>query len=457
MKKIALLLLAVCVVLGAEAQQLSVLSLSAADKNDITARREARKDPNGKNCALIRVGIVGINDMKFPDAVGNVNHEGSEYQVYVPHGLQSMRYNGGGGSIKGLVKFSNYLEAGTVASNSVYRLNFDTDDHKRLAIIKVTPRTATLILDGMSVKLDDDGIATVEKPAGSYRYQLSAPQYETLEGTIVFEEKELTTTKTINMEQVTHTVSIQGAPSDANLSVDGVSYGPININQNPNLPEGRHTIRLQAEGFDDYEQVIDVKAGMLPLNITMQQKRLIEEIDKSNVSRTNVNLRPGHYFYASGHLFDKKKYDAQQWGISFNYSAMQHFAAILALREGIGFGWSYLDKDEIKNTFDTTPKDSTTKYVEVPLQIGISVPVNSFRTCLFSIMGGGYGKYMWTEMQGGTDNKTKDAWDYGLRLSAIMEFSKFIIGAELSSSLNKKGMFYGVSLGYNLGRSNKKK
>ena len=113
--------------------------------------------------------------------------------------------------------------------------------------------------------------------------------------------------------------------------------------------------------------------------------------------------------------------------------------------------------DKGKNTFDTTPKDSTTKYVEVPLQIGISVPVNSFRTCLFSIMGGGYGKYMWTEMQGGTDNKTKDAWDYGLRLSAIMEFSKFIIGAELSSSLNKKGMFYGVSLGYNLGRSNKKK
>lgn len=456
MKKIVLFLLAVCATLSAESQQLNVLSLSAADKNDITARREGRKDSNGKNCALIRVGIVGINDMTFPDAIGNVVHEGSEYQVYVPGGLQSLRYIGGGGSIKGEVKLSDYPDLGDIVSNNVYRLNFDTDDHKRLAIIKVTPKTATLVLDGLSVKLDADGMATVEKPTGSYRYQLSAPQYESLEGTIVFEEKELSTTKTINMEQVTHTISIVGAPSDANLSVDGVSYGPISINRNPNLPEGRHTIRLQAEGFDDYEQVIDVKTGMSPLNIVMQQKRLIEEIDKSKQSRTNVNLRPGHYLSVAGHLFDKKRYDAQQWGISFNYSAMQHFAAIFALREGIGFGWSYMNKDEIKNTFDATPKDSTTKYVDVPLQVGISVPINSFRTCLFSVMGGGYGKYMWTEVKGSSDNKSKDAWDYGLRLTAVFELSKFTIGAEVSSSLNDKGIYYGLHIGYNMGRSNKK-
>lgn len=455
MKKIVLFLLTMCAVLGAEAQQLKVLSLSAADKNDITARREKRKDSNGKNCALIRVGIVGINDMRFPDAVGSVVHEGSEYQVYVKDGLQSLRYNGGGGSIKGVVKFSNYLESGSVVSNGVYRLNFDTDDHKRLAIIKVTPKTASLILDGLSVRLDADGMATVEKPAGSYRYLISAPQYETQEGTIVFEEDELSTTKSINMEQVTHRISITGAPMDANLSVDGVSYGPISLNQNPNLPEGYHTIRLQAEGFDDYEQYVYVKPGMSPLNISMQQKQLIEEIDDTNVSRTNVNLRPGHYISVAGHLFDKKKYDAQQWGLSFNYSAMQHFAAILALREGIGIGWSYLNKDEMENTFDATPKDTTTLYVEVPLQFGVSVPVNSFRTCLFSVMAGGYGKYMWTEMSGGSE--TKDAWDYGLRLTAILELSKFLIGAEVSSSLNDKGTFYGVHIGYNLGRSNKNK
>ena len=194
---------------------------------------------------------------------------------------------------------------------------------------------------------------------------------------------------------------------------------------------------------------------MAPLKITMQKKKEVEVIDKTGVSHTNLNLRPGHYLLVGGNLFDKKKYDAQQWGLSIGYSAMQHFAAIFALREGISYGRAFLDKKEMANTFDSTPKDTTTNYVEVPLQIGISIPINTFRTSIFSIMGGGYGKYMWTEMQG--SSKSKDEWDYGLRLSAILELSKFVIAADVSSSLNDKGIFYGLHIGWNLGRSNKKK
>ena len=456
MRRVILFLLAVSTVLIAEAQKVTVKSVLPADKNDLTARREARKDPSGNNCALIRVGIVGVKDMSFPDAIGSVAHEGSEYHVYVANGLKSLRYNGGGGKIRGEVKFVNYPAVDTIASNSVYRIVFETENHQRMAIIKVTPHTATLLIDGQPVSLDSDGIATVEKPVGSYLYQLSAPRYESQKGTIVLTEDELSVTKTINLESVKHAISIVGTPADANLTVDGESYGPLSLNGNLSLAEGLHTIHLQAVGYDDYEQTVNVRSGMAPLNIMMQQKQQIEVIDKSGESRTNTNLRPGYYFSAAGHLFDKKKYDAQQWGISISLSAMQHFAAIFAIREGIGFGWSYLDKEEIGNAFENTPKDTTTYYVDVPLQIGISVPVNSFRTCLFSIMAGGYGKYMWTEMQGGSDKKSKDEWDYGLRLTAILELSKFTIGAEVSNSLNKKGLFYGLHIGYNMGRSNKK-
>jgi len=457
MRKIVIFLLAVCAALGVEAQKVTVKSFVAGDKNDLTARREMRKDSNGKNCALIRVGIVGVKDLTFPDAVGKVEYGGSEYQVYVPEDLKSLRYIGGSGSISGEVKFADYPTVGTIVTNSVYRLTFETENHQRMAIFKVTPQTATLIVDGLSVKLDASGIGSVEKNVGKYKYQVSAPQFESQEGTIELTEDELSTIQTIIMEPVKYTLTIGGAPADANLTVDGESYGPVSLNNNLSLAEGRHTIHLQAVGYDDFEQTVDVKAGMAPLNIIMQKKRLIEEIDKTGVSRTSTNLRPGHYISVAGHLFDKKKYDAQEWGLSFNYSAMQHFAAIFALREGIGFGWSYLNKNEISNTFENTPKDSTSLYIDVPLQVGFSIPVNSFRTCLFSVLGGGYGKYMWTEMQGSSDKKTKDAWDYGLRLTAILELSKFTIGAELSSSLNKKGVFYGIRIGYNMGRSNKKK
>lgn len=457
MRKALLFLVAVCTVFVAEAQKVTVKSVSPADMNDLTARREARKDPSGKNCALIRVGIVGVNDMSFPDAVGNVAHDGSEYQVFVPEGLQSLRYSGGSGKIRGVVKFVNYPAVGAITSNSVYRIIFETEDRQRMAIFKVTPHTARLTVDGQPVKLDAEGMAKIEKPMGSYEYRLSAPRYETLVDKIVLPEDELSVTKVINLEQVKYPVSFSGVPSNANLTVDGESYGPLSLNSNLKLSEGQHTIHLQAEGYNDIEQTISVGAGMVPLSLFMQQKREIEVIDKTGVSRTSLNLRPGHYLTFGGHLFDKKKYDAQKWGFSVNYSAMQHFAAILALREGVGIGWSYLDKDEMKNTFDATPKDTTTLYVDVPLQMGISVPINSFRTCLFSIMGGGYGKYMWTKMQGSSDKDSKNAWDYGLRLTAILEISKFIIGAEVSTSLNSKGVFYGLQVGLNMGRSNKKK
>lgn len=456
MKKAIILLLAMCAVVNAGAQKVTVKSLSAADKKDLTARREARKDPNGRNCALILVGIVGVKDMKFPDAVGNVVHEGSEYQVYVPDGLKSLRYSGGNGSINGVVRFSGYLDNGVTVSNIVYRLVFETDSHQRMAIFKVTPHTATLTIDGQRVRLDADGIATIEKPVGSYRYQLSAPQYTAQTGMVVLTEDELSVTRTINMERVKHLVSIVGAPANANLTVDGESYGPMSLNDKLNLAEGTHTIHLQAEGYDDYKKTITVKAGMAPVRIAMNQKKLIEEFDETGTTHTRVNLRPGHYVSLAGNLFDKKKYDAQQWGLSINYSAMQHFAAIFALREGIGFGASFLDKDEMNNVFDSTPKDTTTLFIDVPLQIGISVPINSFNTCLFSIMAGGYGKYMWTELTGSSNDKNKDAWDYGLRLTALLELSKFTIGAEVSNSLNDKGLFYGLHIGYNMGRKNKK-
>ena len=247
MRKVILFLLAVCTAFIAEAQKVTVKSVLPGDKNDLTARREARKDSRGKNCALIRVGIVGVNDMNFPDAIGNVVHEGSEYQVYVPDGLKSLRYNGGRGKIRGEINFANFPAVGSIVSNNVYRIIFETDSHQRMAIIKVTPQTATLVVDGQLVRLDAGGMATIEKPVGSYRYRLSAPQYETQEGQIVLPEDELSTAKTINLERVKYAVSIYGSPSNANLTVDGESYGPLSMNGNLNISEGYHTIHLQAE------------------------------------------------------------------------------------------------------------------------------------------------------------------------------------------------------------------
>ena len=63
-------------------------------------------------------------------------------------------------------------------------------------------------------------------------------------------------------------------------------------------------------------------------------------------------------------------------------------------------------------------------------------------------MGGGYGKYMSTKTEQDSKGKTsKDEWDYGLRASAIIDIKHFTIGADVSTSLNGLGIFFGVNIG----------
>jgi len=454
MKKVILFLFIVCVSLDIMAQQVSIKDVSTAASTDITARREARKDSNGKNCALIRVGIVGVKDMTFPDAVGSVAHVGSEYQVYVQEGLQSLRYRGQGGAITGEVRFADYPKVSSILSNMVYRVVFETENHLRAAIFSVEPLTATVTIDGKPATLDAEGMAVIEKPVGRYRYQVTAPGYEMQTGTVSLTEEEISTTTSIQLEQRMHPLSIKCVPPNASLFIDNEPYGPLNEISDLTAAEGRRTIRLLAVGYDDFEQTIDVKSGMMPLNFTMQQKKQEVRVHKEERTRTLVNVRPGYYFFGGANLYNKKKYDAQIWGLDLSFSAMQHFGGIFAFREGIGYGWSPLSDKEMDNFFKSTPKDTTTQYIEIPLQIGFSFPFGKGNRHLFSIMAGGYGRYMWTPYaKKDSDGKSsKEVWDYGLRLTALLEINRFVFGAEASSSLDGRGMFYGVKVGVNMGK-----
>ena len=62
------------------AQELTVKSVNLRPQ-DARARTNPRDDANGKKCAIIRVGVVGVEDLDFPDAVGKVERLQSEYVI----------------------------------------------------------------------------------------------------------------------------------------------------------------------------------------------------------------------------------------------------------------------------------------------------------------------------------------------------------------------------------------
>lgn len=458
MKRIGILLFVVCaVVMNISAQKVSIKSVRHLD-TDTWGLRNNRVDSNGKNCAVIRVGVVGVKDMAFSDAVGSVERSGSEYIVYVPETVKTLKYSYNDGKITGAIDFSKYPEVSPLVQGHSYAVVFETENHIRAAVFSVTTQTLTgdvipvqaanLTFDGVKVPLDKDGMAIIEKPIGNYKYSILANGYESQSGTVKLIEDDISTTTDIALEAKSYPFAITCTPPNASLFIDDVAQGQLDQISDLTITEGNHNIRLVAVGYDDYIQPLDAK-GDVNLNINMLQKK--QEVVKftDERTRTRVNVRPGYYLTLGGNYFDKEKYLAQQWGFNLSFAAMQHFGGIFAIREGIGYGISFLDKELMKEAYESVPKDTTTNYLEMPLQVGVSIPFGSYNKNLFSIMGGGYGKYMWTKVSQSSDGKTsKDEWDYGLRLSAILDIKHFTISADASTSLNGLGLYFGLNLGF---------
>lgn len=475
MKRILLTFGLLIALMAANAQQLTVKSVSLR-QSDLKASTVQRKDASGKPCAIVRVGIVGVKDMQFEDAVGEVDYSLGEYIVYVPEGLKALKYSTTSGKVAGKVIFDDYdLE---VETKRVYSVVMESENHMRAAIFSIHPATARLTVNGQPVVLDKDGMAVLEKPVGSYEYQVEANGYISQSGVIKLTENEISSTANLQLEQKQYALRLVCNPADATLFIDNNPYGKLSEQTDLKLPDGEHNIRLTAVGYNDYEQTITVDGQALALNVAMvkMKEQIVEH--KEERTRTHVNLRPAYYTIIGGELYDKDQYLGHDWGLRFSLAAMQHFGVIFSVYEGLAGGIMNLTKNGRNKWFEHPADSANTWFIEIPLLVGVSVPFGKYNKHMFSILGGGYGKVMLTEIvsekstkaanEHGNDYKTN--WDYGFRGMAILDISHFTIAAEVGLSLakydkinsgtavttttkketNKPNLFFGVSLGAKL-------
>ena len=321
------MLLCTCIE-SAIAQNISVKSVSFR-QSDLKASTEQRMDAKGKPCAIVRVGIVGVKDLSFPDAVGDVKYSLGEYIVYVPEGLQQFKYKNSNGKISGSVSFDDYgLD---VETKRVYSVVFESENHMRAAIFSVHPTSAKLTFNGSTVPLDEEGMAIVEKPIGSYTYKVEAPGYVPQSGTVKLIEDEISTTTTSVLEQIQYPLNISCTPANATLFIDNSPMGALNEVSDLKLPDGQHIIRLTAVGYNDYEQTISINGQGSSLNVRMQKMEEIVVKHKEERTRTHINIRPAYYITGGGELYDKKQYLGHDWGLKLSLGAMQHFAGIFSI------------------------------------------------------------------------------------------------------------------------------
>lgn len=456
MKKLLLIFLMICASLSTYAQQLTVKTVNLRPQ-DARARTNPRDDAKGQKCAIIRVGVVGVENLVFPDAVGSVDRSLSEYVVYVPKGLKSLKYKTKTGTNLGEIIFDDWdMEINSLAS---YDVIFESDSHLRSAIFSIHPKNAQLVFNGEKVNVDAEGMAMINKPVGDYSYQITADGFESQSGTVSLTEDDISTVTDVVLQEILYPVNINVSPENATVFIDNVPYSKEAM-ADLQLTGGKHSIRVTATNYEDDERTIEVKSGLSPIYFALKENKQEIIKHKEERTRTRTSVRGAAYYTLSGELYDKMKYNGFDYGGKIGLHFLQPFAGILAFKLGVEGGIMHLNKvvkfDLNKNLNDST---SSSGLLEIPIQLGVGIPFGKYNRHYFSIMGGGYYRWTWVrtnEKLGYDSEKNEEKFahdpvhDYGIRVSAMLDFAFIGVGAEYSKSLNNHGQYFGIKIAYKM-------
>lgn len=464
MKKIVLFIM-MCFCIASQAQQLTVKSVNLRTQ-DARARTNPRDDKKGNKCAIIRVGVVGVEDLVFPDAVGEVERFMSEYVVYVSDGLKKLRFKRNYEKDFSIVDFEEYgVEINSLTS---YDVILESSSHLRAAIFINLPLNARLNFDGHPVSINKEGTAMISKPIGEYAYTVEADGYNGKSGYVRLTDDELSTTTNLTLDPLKHKVILRTNPQNASVFVDNVPYD--NIEHGIELTEGKHTIRVTAPYYEEKEKTINVKSDMDEfISLKQADQELIKH--KEEQSRTSINVRNALYTSISASMLGiqeiSKITDKENaLDLAFEITKVNHFAGIMGLRFGAGIGFTKSNRNEKYLGLAYNSENDSLEWLmhlDIPLQIGFSLPFGKYKQHMFNVFGGGYGSYIWrsgireekveaeselwkiVEAHEEKDNENK--LDYGIRVSTRIDIGHFVIGADLSQSLNSMGFYAGVNLG----------
>ncbi len=444
-----LLMLFAAMTLGAAAQGLTATSCRLL-RGNLQARTQQRIDtssPDSAKCALILVEVVGVKNLSFKEAVGDVKYAYNQYEVYVPANTKTLTYSNN--EVKGQVKISEDFGL-DLEPMSTYRLDFKSANNLHSATFYVSPADATLTFAGEPVKLDADGVACIERAAGEYNFSVSAPGYQSYDGTVKLAADEANEVTDVALNPIYHQVSVVCNAPKASVIVDDKPYGTVNsLPTNFMLPEGKHSYRFSEEGYHDAEGTFGVYQSGAPLNVNLRKMRdkIVRHTEER--SRTEGAIRGYRTVELSGLTYMNDLF--KSYRIRFRDTENSNYAGI--------FTWRWLDlgisvgllKDDTVNDFDCEKDDSKPLYnIEDAMQAGVIIPLTKHNNYFFTALGGVYaGCWTYYEDNDGDKGKLNDGFgDFGLRVSASFVFNRFVLGAEFNKSfLYGKVSSVGVTLG----------
>ena len=414
------------------------------------AQSEARKDKNGKKCAIVLVDVVGKDKLNFKEAFGEVKYLLNEYTVYLTEGTKQLSITDGKNKIVAI--FDDFDI--TIESGVTYKLILETSNKLRSACFYIKPKDAVLKFNNQKMEKNDDGIYVINDKIGKYDYTITANGFKEVSGQVELTEGELVVTKDIELEEKKYPVQITCSHPQANLFIDDIPFGTVESQSNLMLTEGKHNIRITNKECKDYESNYAVKADDVnTLNVSLSQYKNKYIYHRYERTKSTGNYRPHYDLNVSGGYFLDEKSTMWKANVEFH-----QYYGIIAFKEGLGAGVldpSDNQRKELDDYKDVAKSDNNVVFVmDVPLQAGIAIPLSRYNTSSMAFLAGGYGAYYYIghSSENMEDKKavSTNSFDFGLRANVQFYINKFTLGVEWNNSLSKYklGSSIGVSLGY---------
>ena len=488
------------------AQTLIVKSVSL-QPNDMTAI-EQPYILNKDTCALLKIKTDNLEGIEFPNSnqYAKADYSAGIYYVYIPVTVGKkldlihkdyvpLQIDMSDWGYKILRKGKTYL----ITLEAPKKM-----DLKSSIIMKVEPQQSKIVFDGQAYEANHNG--TVEFPisAGTHTYEVSSQNYHSQKGTVSVGKSEAKTIS-VRLQPITYKVLVESNVKSARVFVDNIDYGKVGKLL---IPQGEHTIRVQADGYVDFERSVIINGSTTSLSFKLKENKRTTHIhptpvmiNSSSMHIYNNNkkiegwvygdtimLMPGKYslsddfgtsyeivvgsepmtvtlngdkqqseklievdipnaFYVTGGV---SFYGAETIWVNSSDSQEHYYIELSAVQHFWGL---FALREGISGGFYKYKDyydDENNHYLSfnVPLQVGLSFPFGTYKQHLFSIFGGGYLEAL------GFEGNAEYIIGGGIRFSAKLDISKFTIGVDVSKS---DSFSAGINLGVKLNRSKSQK
>ena len=310
-------------------QSLKVTDVSL-NPTDYTAKNNPVQDINGDTCALVIIGGEGLENLSFPNKnqyIQSSYKDGFHY-VYMPTLSRRLECRHPD-DIPLLIDLGEYGFR-TLKGGKTYVVTIEADNIKKqgLVVLRLTPVEAVVTIDQKRIDLKTtDGILQIPLDKGIHQCEISASGYFPKKKTITVKGTE-TQSFTFDLEPITFPLNITTNVPKAKVYIDGNYFGTAD--QKIWISGGKHSLRLQAKGYNDREIDVTITDSNNNYDIQLVSGKTTKIItpqpvyvgwisgdvyvNKRKVDRRGdyIYLMPGKYIISDENYDQRKKITVEQ-------------------------------------------------------------------------------------------------------------------------------------------------